>query len=103
MNATLYLPQQTPLPIAVDGLSLPNSTTGFAHDTAVISMWLNCDPRLVDVLVSAPDYVAYSVFDYEGGEANHAAMQALTTLAGHPFNIDDESTVLLGPILLVVA
>lgn len=103
MNATLYLPQQIPLPIAADGLSLPSSTTSFAHDTDVVSTWLNCVPRLVDVLVSAPSYIAYSVFDYEGGEANYAAMQALTKLTGHPFDIDDENTVLLGPILLVVA
>lgn len=103
MNATLYLPQQSPLPIAIDGLSLPSSTISFAHDTAVVSTWLNCDPRLVDVLVSAPSYVAYSVFDYEGGEANHAAMQALTKLTGHSFDMDDEDAVLLGPVLLVVA
>ena len=62
-------------------------------------MHLGCARDLVDVLDCGPDYVAYSVFDFEGS-TNQAAMTALEAFSGHRYDIDDEQ-VLQGPVLLV--
>jgi len=62
---------------------------------------IECIPGLVDVLVSSPDYVAYSIFDCEG-LANDAAMAALTQLTGVKFG-DDEDEILRGTVLLIEA
>ena len=103
MKATLYLPQRPPQSVSTEGLGLPNPDTGFASVSNQVPLLLGCDPKLVDVLACAPNYVAYSVFDYEGGQPNNEAMLALAALTGYSFNTDDEDTILLGPILVVVA
>jgi hypothetical protein len=103
MNATLYLSQQISLPISVDGLNPPSSDIDFGLDLGKVSKWLGCNLELVDVLASTSSYVAYSVFDYEGGEPNTEAMQVLAVLTGHPFSMDDENTILFGPVLIVEA
>ncbi|MGI4734142.1 MAG: hypothetical protein ACRYG7_03095 [Janthinobacterium lividum] len=55
---------------------------------------------MIDVLASGPDYVAYSIFDYEG-DVNPAAMAAVAEVSGMSFDSDDEDAVLQGPVLLV--
>ncbi|RZK44406.1 MAG: hypothetical protein EOO61_03890 [Hymenobacter sp.] len=55
---------------------------------------------LVDVLDCGPNYVAYSVFNYEAA-INKAAMAALEVISGHHYDLKDEDQVLQGPILLV--
>ena len=103
MNATLYLPQQPPQTVSTEGLSMPNPETGFARIPEQVPALLGCAPDLIDVLMCAPQYVAYSIFDYEGGQPNETAMDVLATLTGYAFDLSDDDTVLLGPILLVTA
>lgn len=66
-----------------------------------IAELLGCSPRLVDVLASNSDFVAYSVFDFEGGQPNEAGMRELTRLTNLEFGKDDDTT-LFGPILIAV-
>ena len=61
---------------------------------------LGCALGLVDVLACGPGYVAYSVFDCEG-PVNEAAMAAVAEVSGAGFDLDDEDTVLCGPVLVV--
>lgn len=100
MNATLYLPDQPPQAVSTDGLSMPNPATGFARVPDEVPVLMRCSPDIVDVQVSLPDCVAYSVFDYEG-PVNHAAMAALTELTGEAYDLEDEDAVLCGPVLVV--
>lgn len=100
MNATLYLPQQPPLSVAVEGLCMPDPETGFARVPEQVPGLLGCPPELVDVLASGPEYVAYSVFDCEG-EANPAAMAAVAAVSGGAFDSEDEDAVLRGAVLVV--
>ena len=100
MKATLYLPSQPPQEISTEGLSLPDSVTGLAQVPKRVSALLGCAPDLVDVLACGPGYVAYSVFDFIG-EVNQAAMEAVRSLSGAEFDLDDEDTVLCGPLLVV--
>ena len=100
MKATLCLPNQEPLLLAVEGLSLPDSATGLAQIPTNVPVLLGCAPGLVDVLACGPGYVAYSVFDGDG-EMNLEAMAAVTRVSGARFDIEDEDTILLGPVLIV--
>ncbi|SNR52897.1 hypothetical protein [Hymenobacter mucosus] len=54
MKATLYLPHQNPQPVSVEGLSLPEPTTGFAAVSEQVPVLMGCARDLVDVLVSGP-------------------------------------------------
>ena len=101
MNATLYLPQQPPLEVPVEGLCMPDSVTGFARVPEQVPALLGCAPELVDVLACGPEYVAYSVFGCEG-DANLAAMAAVAAISGFAFDVEDEDAVLCGPVLLVL-
>ena len=101
MNATLYLPHQPPQLVAVEGLCMPDPTTGFARVPDQVPGLLGCAPGLVDVLASGPEYVAYSVFDCEG-EANPAAMAAVAAVSGVVFDVEDEDAVLCGAVLVVI-
>ena len=101
-TATLFLPQQQPLAVSVDGLALPDPKSGFAAVTERIAELLGCAPDLVDVLASGADYVAYSVFDCEG-PVNQAGMAAVAEVSGVAFEADDEDAVLRGPVLIVSA
>jgi hypothetical protein len=100
MIATVYLPQQSPMEVSTDGLRMPDASTGFALVPDEVSRLLDCAPGMVDVLASGPDYVAYSIFDYEG-DVNPAAMAAVAEVSGTSFDSDDEDAVLQGPVLLV--
>lgn len=100
MNAILYVPQQAPHLVPVEGLSLPDPVTGFASVNEQVASLLNCTANLVDVLASSPQYVAYSVFDFEG-PINHSAMVAVAEIAGVIFDPDDEDAILCGPVLIV--
>jgi hypothetical protein len=100
MNATLYLPQQPPKAVSTDGMRMPNPE-GFASVPEQLPALLGCYRELVDILACGPDYVAYSVFDYEGGPCNEKAMQVLANLTGHSFNLDDEDCTLHGPVIVV--
>lgn len=100
MIATLYLPQQTPQTVPIEGLSLPDPATGFAQVTEQVSALLGCAPELVDVLASEPDYVAYSVFGNEES-VNEAAMTAVMAISGVAFDATDEDMILCGPVLLL--
>lgn len=99
MNASLYLPNQPPRVVPAAGLSLP-SLAGYAQVTDEGAAHLGCARDLVDVLDCGPDYVAYSVFDFEG-PTNQAAMTALEAVSGNRYDIDDDDQVLQGPVLLI--
>lgn len=102
MQATLYLPQQHPQTIHVDGLSMPDLATGFVGVPQGVPVAMGCVPELVDVLASGPNYVAYSVFDCEG-LVNQKAMAAMTEVSGVSFDMEDEDAVLCGAVLIVKA
>lgn len=102
MNATLFLPLQAPHNVSADGLIMPDAKSGFAQISEQVATLLGCESGLVDVQASAPHYVAYSVFNYEGGPPNKSAMEVLAELTGYPFDPDDEDSVLLGPVLVVM-
>ena len=101
MTAQLYLPQQPPLVVSASGLSLPDPTTGFARVPEQVPLLLDCAAGLVDVLASGPDFVAYSIFDYEGGLVNTSAMKELSKLTGLAFDVSNDDDVLLGPVLVL--
>lgn len=100
MIATLYLPQQPPQAVSIEGLSLPDPVTSFAQVTEQVSALLGCAPDLVDVLASGADYVAYSVFDSEES-VNEAAMTAVAAVSGVVFDAEDDDTVLRGAVLVL--
>lgn len=100
MNATLYLPHQPPQAVPTEGLTMPDSATGFVGVPEQVSALMGCVPELIDVLASGPQYVAYSIFDF-AGPVNHAAMVAMTEISGVIFTLEEYDTVLCGPILIV--
>ena len=100
MDATLYLPQQPPRAVPVEGLSMPDPNTGLARVPEQVPGLLGCVRELVDVLACGPHYVAYSVFDCEG-ETNRAAMDAVASVSGVAFDLEDGDTVLRGAVLVV--
>jgi hypothetical protein len=99
MNATLYVPNQLPQKVPTDGLSLP-SPAGYAQVSSEVAGFLGCAQGFVDILDCGPDYVAYSIFDYEGA-TNQPAMAALSAVSTHAYDAGDDDQVLQGPILLV--
>jgi hypothetical protein len=99
MYATLYVPQQSPQPISVEGLTLPDPLSGLASIPERVPILLGCTLGLVDVLVSNSNYVAYSIFDCER-QVNNAAMAALAELTGISFS-DNEDEILRGTVLVV--
>ena len=102
MRATLFLPFQPQRPVQATGFTMPDSITGLVRVPPQAAELLECAPSLVDVLASGPDYVAFSIFDFEG-EVNPAAMAAVAELSGHDFDEADEDHALAGPILIVYA
>ena len=102
MNATIYLPQQPPQAVSIEGLIVPNPTTGLVGVPASVPVLLGCMPELVDVLAAGPGYVAYSIFDSEG-EVNPVAMEAVEAVSGVSFDLEDEDAVLRGPVLVLTA
>jgi hypothetical protein len=99
MRALLYQPGQLPKPVATDGLTLP-SPEGYAQVSPQVAAFLGCSEGFVDILDCGPDYVAYSIFDYEGAP-NQPAMDALSAISTHAYDAEDDDQVLQGPILLV--
>lgn len=99
MVATLYVPYAPPRIVPADGLSLP-SPAGYAQVSSEVAGFLGCAQGFVDVLDCGTDYVAYSIFDYEGA-TNQPAMNALSAVSGHTYDAEDDDQVLQGPILLV--
>lgn len=79
---------------------MPDAVTGFVTPPARAAELLNCVPSLVDVQACGPEYVAFSIFDYEG-ETNPSAMAALSEISGYGYDIKDEDQVLAGPVLIV--
>lgn len=102
MQATLYLPQQPPQAVPVDDFRQLDLSTRFAAVPPGVSALMSCAPELVDVLASGSDYVAYSVFDCEG-LVNQTAMAAVAKVSGVIFDVEDEDTVLRGPVLVISA
>lgn len=102
MQATLYLPQQPPQVVPVDDFRKLDLTTRFTAVPQEVSVIMNCAPELVDVLASGSNYVAYSIFDYEG-PVNHAAMTAVAQVSGVTFDAEDEDSMLCGPVLVISA
>jgi hypothetical protein len=100
MIATLYIPQQPPQAVPVEGLYMPDPVTGFARVPEQVPGLLGCAPGLVDVLACGSEYVAYSVFDCES-ETNQAAMAAVAAVSGVAFDTEDEDAVLRGAVLIV--
>lgn len=99
MRATLYLPNQLPQPVVVEGIIIHSLASEFAHVPEQVAVLLGCVPNMVDVLASGLGYVAYSVFDSED-EVNLEAMSAITKVLGVSFDLDDEDTILRGAILI---
>ncbi len=100
MTATLYMPNQLPQIVPTTGLLLPAPPKHYAQVSEEVAGLLGCAQGLVDVLDCSSDYVAYSIFDYEGA-VNRPAMDALSAVSSHSYAVDDEDQVLQGPILLV--
>ena len=100
MTATLYNPGYLPQVVSTEGLSLPDPTTRFATVPEQVPVLMGCARNLVDVLVSGPGYVAYSVFNCEE-PVNEAAMDAVAAVSGVNFDLNDEDAVLCGPVLVV--
>lgn len=100
MIATLYPPSQEPLIVNPEGLYLPDIQTGLVPYSSRAASLLGCAPQLVDILACGPDFVVYSIFDYEGA-ANVKAMAALSRIIGHQFDISDDEQIIRGPVLLI--
>jgi hypothetical protein len=99
MRATLYIPNQPPQIVVAD---LANMLSGgnYAQVSSEVATLLGCALNLVDVLDQGPDYVIYSVFDYEG-VVNRDAMVALAELSQYLFDSTDEDQIIQGPVLVV--
>jgi hypothetical protein len=104
MKATLYIPSQVPQAVSAEGLSLSSGAESYAHVTDRAAHLLGCPKGMVDILDTGSDYAAYSVFDYEGGEPNLAAVDILNMISRQPASYGaDEGSQLYGPILIVTA
>ena len=101
MLATLYIPDRAPVLVSVDGLPLPDPETGFAHVTEEVATLLGCAKQLVDVMDSSSSHVTYTIFDYDGDDANLPATEALSHLSRYPFDLTDADHWLYGPVLIV--
>ena len=102
MVVTLYLPSKPPRSVRSTGFALPSPDTGYVSVTTRAAQELGCSPELVDVLDCGPDFVAYSIFDYEG-EVNSEGTLAVMRWSKHPkvYRDADSYDQLCGPILLV--
>jgi hypothetical protein len=99
-TATLYLPGLPPRNLSVEDIALPNEL-GSIQVTARIAAELGCVPALVDTLDTGPGYSAFSIFDCEGA-VNEAAMSALNLISQYGgYDVEDENTLLRGPILVI--
>lgn len=76
-------------------------TAGYVYVADEVAHLLGCVRGLVDVLDSGPDYVAFSIFDYEG-DSNNGAMEALEAISRHEYGRGDDDQILHGPVLLVM-
>jgi hypothetical protein len=101
MQATLYLPGQAPQTVPTTGLTLPDPSSGYAHPTPAVATLLGCRAEALDVLAAGSDYVVWTVFDFEEGPANLAAMAEVSRLTGTVFEPEDEATELRGPVLVL--
>lgn len=101
MQATLYLPGQAPKLVPTTDLTLPDPASGFAYPTPVVAALLGCRTEALDVLAAARDYVVWTVFDFEEGPANLAAMEEVSRLTGMAFAPEDDATELRGPVLVL--
>ena len=102
MPAILYLPTKPPHEVALEEQYLPALSTGQAYVSAEVASLLGCAQHLVDILDCGADYVAYSIFDYEGAP-NPKAMSALAAISAHSYDIKDDDQVLQGPVLVITA
>ncbi len=101
MKATLFLPNEEPIEVPVEGLHLPDASTGFVPASIAAASLLGCNPNLVDILACGPEYVAYSVFGCEAGPPNKLAKEKISLITDVPFNLEDEEAELYGAILIV--
>lgn len=101
MIVTLYLPGAPARGIVPDGFELPDASTGFARVNSRVAEELGCNPSLIDVQASGPGFVAYTIADYEG-EPNVLGMAALAEVTGFTYSLDEEDTVICGPVLTVI-
>ena len=101
MQATLYLPGLAPQTVSIAGLSLPDPANHYAYPTPAVAALLNCRPEALDVLAVGKDYVVWTVFDFEAGPANLAAMVEVGRLTGTALELEDEAMELRGPVLVL--
>lgn len=100
MRATLYTPFLPPQELPTTGLRLPDPTTGFASVPDEVVAFLGCARALVDIQACGPNYVVYTIFDFSG-EVNRSAMSAVTEITGEIFDLNDEDSLLCGPVMIV--
>ena len=99
MNITLYKPPEAPqqmLPFEnaeslVKGSNLPMER---------IAELMGCGSGMIDVQASGPNYVIYTIFDYDG-PVNLLGMAEVARLSGVPLDPEEEDEQLCGPILVV--
>ncbi|RZJ57967.1 MAG: hypothetical protein EOO55_02135 [Hymenobacter sp.] len=101
MQATLYLPGQAPQLVSTTGLTLPDPNSGYAYPTQAVATLLECRVEALDVLATGLAYVVWTVFDFEEGPANLAAMAEVGRLTGMAFEPEDETAELRGPVLVL--
>lgn len=106
MVAVLYKSGEVPKVLGNEEFTLPNQETGFAKVSEPVALALGCTISAVDILDCGPDFVAYSIFDYEGDPSENGmseeGLKALMKWTKHPEayakgNAED----LGGPLLLV--
>ncbi|QKG52256.1 hypothetical protein [Hymenobacter sp. BRD67] len=100
MKVIFYAPGQPPRDISPDGFELPSTPTGFARVTSRVVEELGCPPHLIDVQACGPGFVAYTIADHEG-EPNELGMLALAKATGYTYSVEDDDTVICGPVLIV--
>ena len=101
MKATLFLPNKEPTEVPVEGLHLPDASTGFVPASVAAAVLLGCSPNLVDILACGTEYVVYSIFGYEEGPPNQLAKEKINLIADVPFSLEGEEEELYGAILVV--
>ena len=107
MLVVLYKLGEAPEVLPSEGFTLPTPETGFAKASEQVAAALGCTLSAIDVLDCGPNFVAYSIFDYEGGPGedgmSQEGLEALMKWTKHPEAYTSGNTEdLCGPMVLVI-